>query len=374
MKELIMKPIEERSAKHLKMTTYFLGFISFALFVFILIALRSFLIPITFSVFLTFLFHPLIILLKKRGVPQWITIIFILVFVFSFYYLIGLLLVSNFSAFPDKFDSYSNNLYSFFQIILRPFNLTLKEFSRLLGIDYQNFEISKILPQLFKTGVIQDLVASFSSAMSDFFIMVIFWIFMMAGKTKFEDRLRFAFSDKKESVERNILNINTQLQSYIVIKTILSLVTGLITTIILLAYGIDFAYMWGFLTFVLNFIPNIGSTIATLCPIIIGLLQYGFGFTIISMAVLLLLIQNVIGNIAEPHFLGLRMDLSPVFVLFSLIFWGWVWGIVGMFLAVPISASIKILFSNIEPLKPIAILLGSKSEPLNSQIIMKNKS
>ncbi len=124
--------------------------------------------------------------------------------------------------------------------------------------------------------------------------------------------------------------------------------------------------MWGFLTFVLNFIPNIGSMIATVCPIIIGLLQYGFGFTVISMAVILLIIQNVIGNIAEPHFLGTRMDLSPVFVLFSLIFWGWIWGIVGMFLAVPISASIKILFSNIEPLKPIAILLGSKTEPINS--------
>ena len=285
---------------------------------------------------------------------------------FSCYYLIGLLLVSNFSAFPDKFDSYSNNLNAFFHTILSPFNLTLKEFSKLLGIDYQNFEISKLLPQLFKSGIIQNVVSSFSSAMGDFFIMVIFWIFMMAGKTKFEERLRFAFKDNKDSVDKNIVTINTQLQSYIVIKTILSIVTGLITTIILLSYGIDFAFMWGFLTFVLNFIPNIGSMIATVCPIIIGLLQYGFGFTIISMAVLLLIVQNIIGNIAEPHFLGSRMDLSPVFVLFSLIFWGWVWGIVGMFLAVPISASIKILFSNIEPLKPIAILLGSKSEPLNS--------
>ncbi len=177
-----MKSPEEISAKHIKIIAYFLGFISFSLFVFILMSLRSFLIPITFSIFLTFLFHPLIISLKKYKIPQWLSIIFILIFVFSCYYLIGLLIVSNFSTFPDKFESYSKNLNTFFQTILSPFNLTLKEFSKLLGIDYQNFEIGKLLPQLFKSGIIQNVVTSFSSAMGDFFIMIIFWIFMMAGK------------------------------------------------------------------------------------------------------------------------------------------------------------------------------------------------
>jgi predicted PurR-regulated permease PerM len=126
-------------------------------------------------------------------------------------------------------------------------------------------------------------------------------------------------------------------------------------------YGIDFAIVWGLLTFILYYIPNIGSLIATLAPIIVSLLEYGFGFTTISLAVLLVVSHNVIGNLIEPHYLGKQMDLSPVFVLFSLIFWGWIWGIVGMFLAVPIAASMKILFSNIEPLKPIAILMGTKS-------------
>jgi predicted PurR-regulated permease PerM len=104
-----------------------------------------------------------------------------------------------------------------------------------------------------------------------------------------------------------------------------------------------------------------GSFIATVGPIITALLQYGFGFTAIAVAALLLISHNIIGNLIEPHYMGRRMDLSPVFVLFSLIFWGWVWGIVGMFLAVPIAASMKIFCSNIKPLKPIAILMGSKS-------------
>jgi predicted PurR-regulated permease PerM len=92
----------------------------------------------------------------------------------------------------------------------------------------------------------------------------------------------------------------------------------------------------------------------------VAILEYGFGFTTISLSVILLISHNVIGNILEPQLMGKRMDLSPVFVLFSLIFWGWVWGIVGMFLAVPIAAGMKIICGNIEPLKPIAVLMGSK--------------
>ena len=124
-------------------------------------------------------------------------------------------------------------------------------------------------------------------------------------------------------------------------------------------YGIDFALVWGLLTFILNYIPNIGSLIATIAPILVAFLEFGLGFNTISLAILLLLTQNIFGNFLEPHYLGRQMDLSPVFVLFSLIFWGWIWGIVGMFLAVPIAACIKILFSNIEPLKPFAIIIGS---------------
>ncbi len=363
-----MRSPELITAKHTKITAYFLGFISFVLFVFILKSLSAILIPVTFAIFLTFLFHPLIMYLNKYKIPKWAAIICIIVFVFSVYYLIGLLLVSSFSTFPDKIDSYSANLNSFFKVILKPFNLTLREFSRMLGIDYRSIETGKILPELFKTGVILDVFTSFSSMMSDFFITMVFWIFMMSGKTKFEERLRFAFAERKATVDKNIFNVNEQLQSYIVIKTILSLTTGITTTIILLAYGIDFALMWGFLTFVLNFIPNIGALIATVAPITIGLLQYGFGFTVISLAALLLVVHNIIGNVAEPHYLGIQMDLSPVFVLFSLIFWGWIWGIGGMFLAVPISASMKILFSNIEPLKPIAILLGTKAKAPDSSV------
>jgi predicted PurR-regulated permease PerM len=230
----------------------------------------------------------------------------------------------------------------------------------MLNIDANKFDTNSIVEKLFKAGIIQDAFNSITGVLGDFFISLIFWLFMMLGKTKFEERLKYAYSDRRETVEKNIEMINTQLQSYIIIKTILSFIAGIIVTAVLFIYGIDFALIWGLLTFILNFIPNIGSFIATAAPVLVALLEYGFGFKTISLTVLLLAVHNIIGNIVEPHYLGRRMDLSPVFVLFSLIFWGWIWGIVGMFLAVPIAAAMKIFFSSIGPLKPVAIIIGSK--------------
>ena len=350
---------------HTKMITYFLGFISVTLFVYILMALKDILIPITIAIFLTYLFHPLLIYLKKYRIPKWVSLIIIFIFVFGVYYLFGLLLVSSFSNFSDKMKIYSANLSSFLQQILAPFNLTVKEVADMLSIRIHQFDVTSVFQGLFKAGIIQNILNSFSSMLGDFFISMIFWIFMILGKTKFEERLKVAFESNRSAIEKNINSINNQLQSYLIIKTITSLITGFIVTIILLLYGIDFAIFWGVLTFIFNFIPNIGSIIVSIFPIIVSLLDYGFGFTTVSLAILLFLNQNIIGNFVEPHYMGRQLDLSTVFVLFSLIFWGWVWGIVGMFLAVPIAASLKILCSNIEPLKPIAIIIGSKAEPLD---------
>lgn len=349
------------TSRYNKTIAYLLGFISFVLIVYILMALHQILIPVTIAIFLTYLFHPLLIYLTKLKLPKWLSLIIIVIFVSGLYYLLGLILVSSFSAFPEKLQVYIQNLSTFITSILRPFNITLREFAEFLKINVEEFDIGSIFQSLFEAGIIQNIFNSISGFLGDMLIAIVFWVFMILGKTKFEERLKYAFSENREAVEKNLKSFDEQLQSYIIIKTIISFVTALITTVILWIYGIDFAIVWGLLTFILNYIPNIGSFIATLAPITVALLEYGLGFTTISLSALLLINQSIMGNFLEPHYLGRRMDLSPVFVLFSLIFWGWVWGIIGMFLAVPIAAAIKILFSNIEPLKPVAILMGSKA-------------
>jgi predicted PurR-regulated permease PerM len=354
------------SINYMKLTSYFLGFISFVIFVYILIAFKKILIPVTLAVFLTFLFHPLIEYLQKFKFPKWLSLILILFFISGIYYLIGLLVVANFGTFTAKLEKYSENVAVFLQQLLNPFNLTVKEVAQMFNIKTEQFDVSSLFQNLFKAGIIQNLFSSFTSMMGDFFVLIIFWLFMIMGKKQFEERLKTAFKDKKNVIENTINSINTQLQSYIIIKTITSFTTGLIVTIILWLFGIDFAIFWGLLTFILNFIPNIGSIIATLFPIVIALLEYGIGVKTISLAALLIINQNIIGNFVEPHYLGRQMDLSPVFVLFSLIFWGWIWGIAGMFLSVPIAAAMKIFCSNIEPLRPISILMGRNTANVNN--------
>ena len=122
---------------------------------------------------------------------------------------------------------------------------------------------------------------------------------------------------------------------------------------------LDFVIFSALLIFILNFIPNIGSFIATLFPILIGLINYGFSLRVLLVATGLVLTQFIIGNIIEPKITGKNLNLSPIVILISLIFWGWTWGIVGMILAVPLTSAVKIIFEHIEVLKPIANLISS---------------
>lgn len=346
-----------------KLITYFLGFICFVIFVYILIALKGILVPIIIAIFLTFFFHPILTLLNvKLKLPKFLALIIIFTFSFGMFYLLGLLVASNIYGFSQRIDFYAQNLAVFLGSLLRPFDITLTEFADFLNVQIEALDTTTIMREIFNLGILQSLFSSFSSILGDFFIVMIFWIFMIMGKEKFDERLRLAFAKNSTYVEDNLKAINQQLQSYILYKTLISFITGAAFTLILVIYKVDFALFWGFLAFLLNFIPNIGSLLATIFPILIALLEYGLGFTTISLTVFLVAIQFIMGNLVEPKLLGDRMDLSPVFVLFSLFFWGWIWGIVGMFLAVPIAAVVKIFCSNIEPLKPLAVLIGTNKK------------
>jgi predicted PurR-regulated permease PerM len=341
--------------------TYLVGFIAFVIFVYVLVVLKAILIPVTIAIFMAYLLYPVLEYFNhKLKLPRWLTVSFLLIAMFGLYYLLGLVLISNYEIFANKIVSYGDKLIGFLEGILASFNITLKEMGELLNFRIEKFDAGSIFQGLFKAGIIQGVFTSLTTLVNYLFVSMLFWIFMVLGKSKFEERIKFAFKSKQGVVGKIISTINTQLQSYLVIKTIISIITATVVTIILWIYGIDFPIGWGVLTFLFDFIPNIGSILISIFPILVALIDFGFGFTSISLAVLLFLNQSIMGNLVEPHYLGRQMGLSTVFVLFSLIFWGWVWGIVGMFLSVPIAAAVKIIFSNIEPLKPFAIIMGNK--------------
>ena len=150
-----------------------------------------------------------------------------------------------------------------------------------------------------------------------------------------ELRLRKTFKDITEQVQR-----------YIVTKFLISLSVGLLVGIILRLFDIEFFIIWATFAVLLNFIPNVGSVIAVILPTLMTLVQYeSFGYAI-AVAVVLIIVQNIIGNIIEPKIFGDRLGLNPLVILLSLLLWGYIWGIIGMFLSVPLTAIIKIVFSN----------------------------
>jgi AI-2 transport protein TqsA len=201
----------------------------------------------------------------------------------------------------------------------------------------------------------------FITFISNAVLVLIFLVFMLLAKPYANDKLRAAFSPERAKVIIDVTNtISRQIGAYLGALFVISLVTGLCVWGALAWIGVEFAFTWGLLAFVLNFIPTIGSIIASLPPVLMALAQHAPDIWPAAVAAAALLsIHMLFGNIIAPKVYGDRLNLSPVVILLFLVFWGWLWGIVGALLAVPIAAAIQIALSQIPALAPLAVLMGS---------------
>jgi predicted PurR-regulated permease PerM len=145
-------------------------------------------------------------------------------------------------------------------------------------------------------------------------------------------------------------------------KTLICLLTGILSYIVLLLVGVDFPVFWAFLIFLFNYIPVIGSYVATLLPVIFSFLQFGSFTPGLMVLIFVGAIQVVIGNFIDPRFMGNSVNLSPLVIILSMAFWGAIWGITGMFLSVPIMVIIVIAFSKMPRFRPFAILMSGNGE------------
>lgn len=216
-----------------------------------------------------------------------------------------------------------------------------------------------ISPASFTPGPLVDLagstfvgVASFVTAVV---LVVLLVLFMLLESLEFGDKMASALRTDRGVLAR-YSRITGDLQRYLVLKTLISLVTGLSLGIWVGMLGLAFPVFWGFLAFLLNFIPNVGSVLAALPPIALSAIQLGTPRTL-AVAAGYAGFNLLWGNIVEPNLMGRRLRLSPLVVFVSLVFWGWVWGPAGMVLSVPITMAFKIAFENSSNLKWLALLL-----------------
>ena len=190
------------------------------------------------------------------------------------------------------------------------------------------------------------------SLVSNGFLVLIFLIYLLLGRT----------ATPTSEQEGMRAQIESRIKRYIIVKVGLSAITGVAVTVILSLLGVELAVVFGLMAFYLNFIPNIGSVLATLLPVPVVLMDPSLSTTVMVLAIALPgAVQLVVGNVLEPKIIGDSLQLHPITVLLSLIVWGMLWGVVGMVLAAPLTAVIKILCDNFELTRPFAALMAGQT-------------
>lgn len=201
---------------------------------------------------------------------------------------------------------------------------------------------------------------AFLGLFTSMFVVAVFMLFLLAEVAGFERRIVSAFGgERADHVLAVTKKINTAVAQYIRVKTFTSVILGGGTTGILWFFGVEYAVLWGILTFFANFVPYIGSMFAVALPILMAYVQFDSLILPITLLITLTTSQMAVGYLIEPRMIGRRLGVSPLMILLSLAFWGLLWGVPGMVLSAPLIVTVKIVLENIEQTRPIAMMMSS---------------
>jgi len=325
--------------------------------VYILIAIEGYLIPLIVALIIWFIIDAIkdgleTIPFIRDKVPNWIkSIMPFLVLVFVLGMLVELL-ISNIQQLAQVIPLYQSNIRRLNEVFMATFEVDAIAWLENYGREYDF------------TNILQNSLNAISTILSDGFMITIYVIFIIGEEAMFTKKLRLLYKDEAQyqRMQKIIAKISKSFSSYITLKSLVSLVTGVLSYGILRFIGIDFALFWAFLIFVLNFIPNIGSLIATMFPVLAAVLQYGEWLPALWVFIGVGSIQIIVGNFVEPKLMGDSLNISSLVVIIALVTWGAIWGILGMILSVPITIMMIIIFSQFHSTKPIAIMLSQNGE------------
>ena len=208
-------------------------------------------------------------------------------------------------------------------------------------------------------GMVKNVLTSLGGVLTDSFLILLTVLFILFEASSFPGKLRRAMNDPNHASVTSVKRFNSSVKKYLIIKSWVSLATGLLVTLWLVILGVDYPILWGMLAFMLNFVPNIGSIIAAFPSVLLAFIQVGTGTAMLT-AIGYLVVNIVMGNVVEPRYLGQGLGLSTLVVFISLVFWGWVLGPVGMLLSIPLTMILKIALENNKETHWMAVLLDNK--------------
>lgn len=314
-------------------------------------AVSIILVPFLLAAFIGVIVAPSIRWLGQNGVPKMISVLLVLTVLTLMGGGMVAMVGTSLQAFLGQLPALQarvNELTDDVWIWVESNGIDVPEETKETVHDYVNPERVLELTGVFLRGL--------GSTFGQFFLILLIVLFILLEMTEFPGKLlSLQFGDFYLS---QITDFLADVRRYLAIKTAISALTGLGIALFLVALQVDYAGLWGLLAFLLNYIPNVGAVIASIPAVLLSLIQNGF-VTAVLVAVVYLAVNNILGSVIEPRIMGRGLGLSPLVVLASLVFWGWVLGPVGMFLAVPLTLVVKIALASAEETRWIAVLLGS---------------
>lgn len=309
--------------------------------------------PVLLAGFLAIVFAPAYLKLRARRVPAVIAMMMLAVPVALVFMLFALLLESSFSAVQNNMDEY--------EVRLVERKLELVRQLRTVGIDVpESISFGEFDPRRARVWAMQGFSA-FSGVLTSAFLVILMLVLMLLEASGMMGKLK-AINERPNEIVDRASTILSNVRRYLVLKSTISLATGIAVFVLLLIVGVDFPLLWSFVAFLLNFVPNIGSILAAIPPVLLAFILDGGG-TAITVGIGFLAINTLIGNIVEPMLMGKGVGISPLVVLTSLLFWGWVLGPIGMLLSVPLTMTCKICLEVDDSTRWIAILIGPNPAP-----------
>ena len=318
-------------------------------------AAKVILVPFLLAAFIAIISAPPLFWLQRKGLPTWLALLIVILGVLLIGLLVAALIASSVKDFSADLPIYESKL--------RQLTAQVMGWLEKLGVNISGLALTKVFDPGAAMRLVAALLNGLGNVLANGFLILMTVIFILLEASGFPAKLQAVLGGPGSSLA-HFDSFITNVKHYMVIKTVVSLATGILVGIWLAILGVHYPVLWGLLAFVLNYVPNIGSIIAAVPVVLLTIVQLGFSSAVL-VAAAYVVINVVMGSVIEPRFMGRGLGLSTLVVFLSLLFWGWLLGPVGMLLSVPLTITAKIALDSREDTRWIAVLLGPEiiSEP-----------